>query len=81
MVLRDVGGPLGVERLAPSPHTSVGADTVLDRRWFGFGVAVCWSIHFVRARCSWSLDDVRPSIPGCTLRRVSRVAAVNLYGP
>jgi len=23
MVLRDVGGPLGVERLTPSPHTSI----------------------------------------------------------
>jgi len=27
MVLRDVRGPLGVERLTPSPHTSVAADT------------------------------------------------------
>lgn len=28
MVLRDVREPLGVERLAPSPHRSVAADTV-----------------------------------------------------
>jgi len=28
MVLRDVKGPLGVERLTPSPHTSVVVDTV-----------------------------------------------------
>ena len=27
MELRDVGGPLGVERLTPSPHTSVAVDT------------------------------------------------------
>jgi len=27
MVLRDVRGPLGVERLTPSPHTSVAVDT------------------------------------------------------
>jgi len=64
MVLRDVRGPLDVERLTSSPHKLTVADTVLGRRRIGYGVAVYWSILFGKRPHAWPGKGCRVTQPG-----------------
>jgi len=61
-------GPLGVEKLTPSPHTLTATDTVRDRRRIGFGVAVCWSIICGKRPYAWPGEGCRVTVPGGLVR-------------
>jgi len=68
MMLRDVKGPLSVERLTPNPHTSTAADTVLGRRRFGYGVVVDWSLLCGKRPHAWPEEGCLVTEPGGLVR-------------